>query len=724
MAKEIEELGERTGPGEMSLFVDDENESAEEKRAEHLMDLGQTMQKNVSQRVSERAPIEQRMLSDLRQYKGLYEPNIASKLKQNKHGSDVFVKMTKSKTNFAEAQIMFMGMPNDERNWDIRSTPVPELVEGLNDNTPVEDPNQPGAQATDDVTGQPITEGDLNAHEITQAQDRAKRMRKEIDDQLIEAKYATHMRDVIHNAAMYGTGILKGPQVIARHRRAWIQNSDDSHTFSVKVDQRPFVQSVSPWHFFPDLSTNDPTELEDVFERHMMTKSQLRKLAKQPGFMTSQIRKVLEETEPGPDNNENTLSAELQAISEIANMVDDKRYRVWEYHGPLAKEDLEAAKIKVDLDDEMEDYHGVVWFCNGIVIKVAINMLDTNALPYYVLNWEPDESTVFGYGVPYALRDPQRIANAAWRMVLDNAGLSTGPQIFMRRKGIVPADGVWQLTPRKIWYVNDEITKVRDAVMPVDISGHFGELFSIYDKALEMAEQDSNLPKVTQGEHSQARETFSGLALRTNIANLPQRRVIKNLDDHVIKPFVTNMYDYNMQFNENNDIKGDYEVLALGSDVLVTREIQAQILLQMMQFASDPIYGPWIKPADLLKQALKSNHIAPGEIIKTQEEYDRDIQRQKEEQQPPQPSPDAQLKSQTELKKTEMQENTKLQIAIGKNEAKIFELEQQMTMLAEKSDRDAENKRAELNLQLTKLRQERERFIAELRRKDVHGTGI
>ena len=723
MADMLEKTGERVAPGEVAVFADSD-EAKEQRNTAHLAALGETLQVEITQRVADRAPIEQRMLMDLRQYNGIYEPDVAKKLNDNKHASNIFVKLTKSKTNFAAAQILHMGAPSDERNWDIRATPVPRLVEGMSDDTPVENPNQPGSQAVDEQTQKPITQGDLNSHEITVARDKAKRMRKEIDDQLIETKFPTQLRKVIRNAAKYGTGILKGPQVTERTRTAWIEQSGGKHKFQTKVDRRPVLKSVSPWHFFPDLSTNDPTELDDVFERHMLTKSQLRKLAKQPGFLFSQIRKVIEETEPGSDNNGESLLSELYAISELSTLTDNKRFRVWEYHGPLKKEDLEAAGIDVDLDDEMEEFRGVVWMVNGIVIKVGLNLMDSNALPYYVMNWETDETTVFGYGVPYALRDPQKIANASWRMVMDNAGLSTGPQIFMRKNGILPADGVWQLTPRKLWYVTDDTVKVNDVVKTVDIPGNFDDLFAIYEKALEMAEQDSNLPKVSQGQQTGARETFSGLALRTNISNLPQRDIVKNLDDNVMKPVITNMYDYNMQFNKDDSMKGDYEVHALGSDVLIAREIQAQVMLQMMQFASDEVYGPWMKPREMLIQALKSNHVNTTEILKTQEEFDKDRAEEKANQQPPQPTPDATLKAETALKQTEMNNNTKLQVEAGKTQMKMFELESQMEALGQKQDEDSALKRAEINLKLEKLGQERDKFVAELRRKDHFGTGI
>ena len=82
----VEKTGERTGPGEMA-FAMDEKESREEKNALRLEQLGGTLQGQFDTRVGERIPIERRMISDLRQYRGIYEPDVQEKLSSKKHAS-------------------------------------------------------------------------------------------------------------------------------------------------------------------------------------------------------------------------------------------------------------------------------------------------------------------------------------------------------------------------------------------------------------------------------------------------------------------------------------------------------------------------------------------------------------------------------------------------------------------------------------------------------------
>lgn len=40
---------------------------------------------------------------------------------------------------------------------------------------------------------------------------------------------------------------------------------------------------------------------------------------------------------------------------------------------------------------------------------------------------------------------------------------------------------------------------------------------------------------------------------------------VKNFDDGITKPFISAMYHWNMKFNSDSDIKGDYAVQARGT---------------------------------------------------------------------------------------------------------------------------------------------------------------
>ena len=75
-----------------------------------------------------------------------------------------------------------------------------------------------------------------------------------MDDQLSECNFNGIGRDLIHNAVVMGTGILKGPMVEQRKKKAWIKNEAGEWQISAQVDHKPTASDVDPWHFFPDMS--------------------------------------------------------------------------------------------------------------------------------------------------------------------------------------------------------------------------------------------------------------------------------------------------------------------------------------------------------------------------------------------------------------------------------------------------------------------------------------
>jgi hypothetical protein len=103
-----------------------------------------------------------------------------------------------------------------------------------------------------------------------------------------------------------------------------------------------------------------------------------------------------------------------------------------------------------------------------------------------------------------------------------------------------------------------------------------------------------------------------------NSANVVIRRAVKNYDDSITKPFLTRLYDWNMQFSNKEEIKGDYFVDARGSSALLAKEIQAQNLIQMLQVA--PAYGQFFKIPELLRKTVQSMQLDAIALVKTDEE--------------------------------------------------------------------------------------------------------
>jgi hypothetical protein len=168
---------------------------------------------------------------------------------------------------------------------------------------------------------------------------------------------------------------------------------------------------------------------------------------------------------------------------------------------------MEAAGCKCS--DGKELYPAIVTMVNDRVIKVSLSPLDSGEFPYDVMVWQARTDHWAGVGVSRQMRECQKGANAAVRNLMDNAGLSAGPQIVIDRNKLVPANNRWELTPRKVWYTkaDEEMDDVRKAIWIVSIETRQAELMNILQFWLREAEEVTGLPMLLQGQMGVASQT-------------------------------------------------------------------------------------------------------------------------------------------------------------------------------------------------------------------------
>lgn len=186
------------------------------------------------------------------------------------------------------------------------------------------------------------------------------------------------------------------------------------------------------------------------------------------------------------------LYNELRALSGLDQNYRDRRYEVWEYHGPISIKVLQEAGVELDKDDEsMPEVDGIVIFSGDIVLKVMLNPYDTEEWPYSVFVCEPDEACLFGYGIPHLCANPPR--HSEHRMAPDAGQRRDGRRRAGsgEQKGCRPADGTWTLKPKKVWLAHGVCR-----VATMDVQKAFSS-FSINSHQQEYHCQADLLPGVT-----------------------------------------------------------------------------------------------------------------------------------------------------------------------------------------------------------------------------------
>lgn len=644
------------------------------RQQEQLAVIVGGLEREAKRRVDRRASIEQRWLEALRRYHGKYDVDTEAKLSAAKT-SMVFVNLTASKTDAMVARIYDLMFPTDDRNWAIDPTPVPRLSKDAEAATAKAEELKAQADAQQAQIDEMMASGDPAQMEqakaleaqmrevetvenqalayaeqlqavLIEAKKRADLMEEHIADQLVECNYAAECRDMIDDGCKIGFGVIKGPIKNPKPKARWVETAE-GYVRETAQEEAPGAYRVDPWSYFPDPDVRRVQDSRSHFERHFKSRSELRAMAKRVDMDPDAIRQLIK-MGPVMGDTPNYLHT-LHAISGDTSADGRDRYVIWEYTGPIEGDDLILLARAFDKEDILpEDFDETqevdpllevqvrIWFSQGVILSFALHPLDSGDSIYNAFTIREDEASPYGYGLPDIMKDMQAVLNGAYRMMMDNSGLGAGPQFLVDKGSIEPEDGDWTIRPRKVWKFN--ATGYTASVPPfqaVNVDTHQQELMNIVQLAAQTIDEVTAMPKIAEGEQGAGvTKTVQGMSMLMNSANVSFRRIVKNFDDNITTPLLTRFYDWNMQFSDRAEIKGDYEVAAKGSSVLLVREMQANNLMLIAQlFGDHPVYGTMIRHNDLLRTIFRALMIQSDDVLLTETEHKKKLSEQ-------QPTPD------------------------------------------------------------------------------------
>ncbi|WLD56891.1 hypothetical protein NFC81_09120 [Salinispirillum sp. LH 10-3-1] len=567
-----------------------------------------------------RQPFEEEWLKDLRQFHGIYESDVSSGFDENQ--CKAFIRLTRSKVRSFDARVRDLLFPagGSDKNWSIRATPIPDLTPDL--------VAALKAQVIE-VTGQEPTEEQMETILQKTAAERIEAMSALMNDQLKEGHYVSRNADVVHEANLYGTGILKGPMVDFKTRNRWSM-VDGQYVMLTEENMLPYFAHTSLWSVYPDPEATQLSDCEYIIERHVMPKHKLRKLAKRRDFDGEKITEYLASGAAGNIKRQN-WETELKLIAGNTNVADGKnRYEVLEYWGLVSGQDLADYGVEgIDPEDTSAlnmEYEAQIWVIDNLVIKADLNPTEQQSRPYKFFRFEKQEGALWGVGIAQLMRDTQSLFNASIRMVVDNAALSAGPVFEL--DGYLIGNKVHQyanIRPRMVIIREGAAGEPNTPAVRIhQIPNAVSQLMQLARLFKELGDEATAIPSYLQG-HTEniggAGDTASGLSMLMGAAQITVKDVVANYDVDITKPAITDLYHWNMQFTEDEAIKGDMEVIAEGSRSLVAKEIQANQIAQFTNLAESQTFGKYCKPHEILEHYVKSTDM-PDSVIKTKDEYD------------------------------------------------------------------------------------------------------
>ncbi len=612
---------------------------------------------------------EERWLQSYRNYRGLYGPDVQFTEAER---SRVFIKVTKTKVLAAYGQITDVLFARQKFPLSIEPTVLPEGVSEAVHFDPKTPPEQTEQQEEQSPYGFPGDGQDLEAGETLEslqekkiqlgpleeklsdieglvegegltpsaatfhpAMVAAKKMEKQIMDQLEESGASKHLRSSTFECALFGTGILKGPFAVDKEYANW----DEEGVYSPTIKTVPQVKHVSCWDLYPDPDASNMDDASYVIERHKLSRSQLRQLKERPYFRKEAIDRCVEMGE--------VYSSEYWEDDLKDYYLNDhpERYQILEYWG-LMETDI-AKDYGIDLPKEYNDVDQIqvnCWICNSFILRLVVNPFKPARIPYYAVPYELNPYSFFGIGLAENMDDTQTLMNGFMRMAVDNAVLSGNLLIEVDETNLVPGQDL-QVYPGKVF--RRQGGAPGQAIFGTKFPNVSNENMQLFDKARQLSDEATGLPSFAHGQTgvTGTGRTAAGISMLMGAAAGSVKTVVKNFDDYLLRPLGEAFFSFNMQFNFDSSIKGDLEIKARGTESLMANEVRSQRLLQFLQVVANPALAPFAKFTSIIREIANSMGLDPDKVCNTPEEALRQaklLQQQQPEQPPQAQAPGAQ----------------------------------------------------------------------------------
>lgn len=584
-------------------------------------------------------PIAARMRENLRQRQGIYEDAKLQKIRAQ-GGSEIYANITSVKCRAASAWLRdaLLGDGSD-KPWGLTPSPIPELPPELMQGAIMEarmrmaeagmmanpgDAIEVARKAVEAVRNEMVEEAQREC-ELTEA---------EVEDTLDNGGFHDAFSDVLDDLVTYPAAILKGPIVRKKLDLSWTKAPDGGW---IAVPTEKLVtefERVSPFDIFPAPWSMD---IEDgyLIERHRLSRSAIAEMIGLPGYNEDALRAVLKDHDNGGTSN--WLGMGIRGEDTTVPVSNDPKtglattYRT-EMIDALELWDNIPGRLLIEwgisaeqIPDPDKEYSANVWKVKEWIIKATLNHNPLGEKAYSKTSYERVPGMFWGMGIPDLIKDPQDVANAALRALVNNMGMSSGPQVAVNVERLPEGAKITSLHPWKIWQVvSDPLGSTAPAVDFFAVPSNANELIGIFQEASNMADEWSGIPKYMTGEAKGggAARTASGLSMLIGNASKLIKSVTANLD-RLIESVITKTHVHLITQMNVPNLAGDIGVVVRGSESILMKDNMALRRSEFLQLTNNPVdlqITGLEGRANVLKEQVKLLGMNPDEVAKDGDE--------------------------------------------------------------------------------------------------------
>ena len=574
-----------------------------------------------------RQELNHRLIECQRRRKGEYEPSKLEAIRQQ-GGSEIYMQITAAKCRAAKAWLADLFQPAGDRPWRIDPTPIADLPMTVKEQLVME------AMAGAQQMGVPpemvmeliVKHKDRLMDQLQQeAEERAEKMSDKIEDLMIESGWREAFDEFLDDLVTYPFAVIKGIEFRRSKRLQW---ADAEGQFQPVMGEQviPMVRRVSPFRCYPSPAAGAKIGDHWMIEHHSFTRQDLVNMRGASGYNDEAIAHVLNHYGLGGLREWIWNDEERDELAgRFSSDADKELIDALEYSGRLSGRQLIDWGMTGDID-EYEEYPVSVMVIHDYVIRALLNPDPAGKSDYHKACWNNIPSNFAGTSLPELLADCQDTCNAAARALINNMGMSSGPQVWVETDRLAAGEDISVMHPWKIWQTSTgNGAGSGNGIGFFQPASNANELMQIYERFSRYADDISGMPAYAYGSDtgSGAAKTASGLSMLMNAASKTIKHVVRNIDMHIIEPVVEKYYNFVMLTDPNPDIKGDCVPRARGSEALIHKEASVMRQQELLAMTANPIDMQVIGlegRREQLREVFKSGDIPVDRIIPTKEE--------------------------------------------------------------------------------------------------------
>lgn len=597
-----------------------------------------------NKRFREQTGVEEQILRNLRARKAKYDPDKLSKILASGQ-SNIFAGVTGTICRGGESWLSdVMGLSDRKKNFILDPTPIPDLPPNLSQSIAkkvmqewVRMAQEHGINLTPEMT-KAMAEQErkkIEAAQMSAASTRTDRMSTKIQDQFIEGGFYEALSQCLYDITTNKAAIIKGPVMRMRKVQEWEKNSLGNRTEMKVVDKLVWTwQRTDPLDIYPSAGMTT-MEDGDLVERVRFYPQHLELFLDVPGFDYDAIKEILDlygetgyrETSVSLDNERSEIEDRgSDSMQDSNGMIDGKEF----YLSVMGRALIES-NITMHPKTGQPILPLKFYQCNVIQVaqKVIFYELDYNPMgtrPYSKTGWAAVPGSFYYQSIPELMEDLQKICNAAVRALVRNMGIASGPQVVLNDiNRIAKGQNITSLHPWKIWqFVNYAATQLK-AIEFMQPESRAAELIGVYKAFAALANEWTGIPSYQVGndDASGAGRTARGLSMLMSSSARGIKMIIAQADREMFSDQIMKMFNMNMQFDEDESIKGDAQVRPRGIMGLIVKEQIAATRMQFLAQTANPIDSQIIgvkRRAKILREAGASAQLEPDDVAPTSEE--------------------------------------------------------------------------------------------------------